>query len=54
MPNKIRDFYKAYNKVINGAFTLILLFLAIPYIEVIIKAIYTLGTIVGTVTRFYS
>lgn len=37
-----------------GIIGVIFVYLLIPYIDIIMRAIYTVGTIVGTYTRLYS
>lgn len=54
MSGKIINFYKEKNKTIKGFFQFLILFIMIPYIEIIIKSIYTVGTIIGTYTRLNS
>lgn len=51
---RLSDFIVHNKKYIKGVMIGILGYLLLPYIEIIMKSIYTIGTIVGTYTRLYS
>lgn len=53
MSNKLSKFFHD-RRCIMGIIGAIFVYLLIPYIDIIMRAIYTVGTIVGTYTRLYS